>query len=574
MFLDLTKDGVLTLENSLLLNRIALELRTPFIILMQELGKGKEDSLDWWVSDFANIQTDSNSLFVKCCYAIMVDQLLKKYDDIEGIIVDSRDMYILLNSIVRTNNKNIEVKLKHDLIEILKVKFISRIILYLRLIYRIFQITIQWYSAYNSKTVARSIGDNITIVDIFVFTDSFVNGEFYDRYYDNFGGIIGDKLAKSIWYFPTFINVKKTSKIFKNMRNAKQNFLIKEDFLKFHDYFFALMFFFRAKTKIPANAILKGINISPLLIHAWNKTFPSYGSVDALLKFCLAKRINKRGISVRLVIDWFENQNIDKGLIIGFRKYYPQTKIIGYQLGIDHPFLLSYYPTRQQFDSKVLPHTVAVTGKKFVNSVKRFVPELDVIVVPAFRNKNVWCEKKSHLNPNLFTILILLPITLFDCREILNLLDLLPLDLFDRSLCLKIKLHPSYLNSEFDKLFKLKNRHKFELAKGMFYDNITTSDLVVGSNSSALVESIALGIPVVIVGSRKGLTQNPIPEHTDKDLYKVCYTLEEIICAIKYYSTFDEGMKQNLLEAGRRIREEFFEPVTIESSTKLLELYS
>ncbi len=80
------------------------------------------------------------------------------------------------------------------------------------------------------------------------------------------------------------------------------------------------------------------------------------------------------------------------------------------------------------------------------------------------------------------------------------------------------------------------------------------------------------GIPVIVVGNNSGLTHNPTPETITSDIWRLCYTPQEIADVIQFYQTCSLE-KINEHEKGViRIREEYFEPVTSDGVREFLRL--
>ena len=107
---------------------------------------------------------------------------------------------------------------------------------------------------------------------------------------------------------------------------------------------------------------------------------------------------------------------------------------------------------------------------------------------------------------------------------------------------------------------------------GDFNDCVEKSNLLISSASSACMETLAKGIPVIVVGNNSGLTHNPIPETIISDIWRLCYTPQEITDAVKFYQTRSPEKIKEHEEAGRRIRKEYFEPVTREGVREFLGL--
>ena len=93
--------------------------------------------------------------------------------------------------------------------------------------------------------------------------------------------------------------------------------------------------------------------------------------------------------------------------------------------------------------------------------------------------------------------------------------------------------------------------------------------LFISSTSSVCLETLAKGIPAIVIGNRCGLTHNPIPETITSDIWRLCYTSEEIAEAIQFYKNRSSEKIKEHEEVGRRIREEYFEPVAREGVRKV-----
>ncbi len=84
------------------------------------------------------------------------------------------------------------------------------------------------------------------------------------------------------------------------------------------------------------------------------------------------------------------------------------------------------------------------------------------------------------------------------------------------------------------------------------------------------METLAKGIPVIIVGNSHGLTQNPIPETITDEIWRLCYSPQEVANAIQFYQTSSPEKIKEHEKIGKRIREEYFEPVTKEGGREFL----
>jgi glycosyltransferase involved in cell wall biosynthesis len=101
-------------------------------------------------------------------------------------------------------------------------------------------------------------------------------------------------------------------------------------------------------------------------------------------------------------------------------------------------------------------------------------------------------------------------------------------------------------------------------------ESFNSAILIVGNTSSACTEALACGIPVIIIGSRIGLTQNPIPPEVNKLVWKLVFNKEELNEAITEFVFSNKLNKETVSEISKEIREKYFEPCNRETIRKFL----
>jgi hypothetical protein len=259
----------------------------------------------------------------------------------------------------------------------------------------------------------------LTLLDVFIFSNSFSGGIYLDRYYPKLLEYLDSNEKESTYYVPTFYGIKNYRKIFTELRKSQQNFLIKEYYLKLGDYLFALLYPFRLnKLKIKYRDFL-GLDIYPLIKEEMANDRVSHSSIYSLLNYRFSARLKESGVKLRVIVNWFENQVIDHGFNSGFRKYYPESKLIGY---LGAPLLknyLSLFPTEQERICAVIPEEINVIGNGYINMVKEFCPDLQVKIAPAFRYSEVWNRRNYFPDKNKLSILVALPILIGESDEIM-----------------------------------------------------------------------------------------------------------------------------------------------------------
>jgi len=571
MQLDLTENGSLSIPHIELLNNLADGLKSSYHELINRLGTGKEHNIDWWVSEISSRNTYSNSLFDDYCLLHLVKKVLQEEPDLTGIKVDSLALKWMLRRYVRDNYPRIKVSCTAGWKQ--HLKFI--IFPILRYFYAIFvYVTRYLISKFTTKPLTGRLPAGITLVDVFIFDHSFDGGVFLDRYFGGFDQYLSEKEEQSFFYNPTLlISFRNTVSTFLAMYRSPQRFLPQESYLRLSDYIFAFLYPFRALKLIPKRTVWEEFDLSLLLRSIWYYHLSSFSTIEGLLKYRFAARLREAGVSLRLVIDWFENQLVDRGANAGFRKFYPEVPVIGYSsIDLKH-YLCMTHPTSQEYGAEVLPKVIAVCGKGFEASKKAFCPELETITAPAFRYGWVWQEAAGRPDPNYTTILVALSLLLGEGLNTLRAVIGAAMSDLPANVRFWVKPHPAAMPME--KLLAqagLTLPPGFEVKHGDFSEWAEQADIIVGNESGTVLEALARGTPVIIIGHRSRITVHAIPDAVPQGIWQLCYTSDKVAQAIKYFINRSEEELQRHQKIARLIREQYFEPTTEKSTRKFLQL--
>jgi hypothetical protein len=264
---------------------------------------------------------------------------------------------------------------------------------------------------------------------------------------------------------------------------------------------------------------------------------------------------------------------MDRGMIVGFHRFHPKTKIVGYQGYVIAKSLHLYTcPNSTEWLAKAVPDVVAVVGEGLKEDLFEFCKHIKVSVGPGFRFQKLWRERLFSPDQNVYTVLVGLPIDLGDSAHILRLLlNGLPL-LRDCNVRFWIKPHPTWEPDRIRRLLPESWPDEFHFKIGDFHDSVESSNLLISNASSVSLEALAKGVPVIIIGARAGIDQNPIPETVSKDIWALVHTTDECVEAIKKFQSMDKSDALDIGKVGRDLRERFFEPVTRQSVSKFLDL--
>ena len=87
---------------------------------------------------------------------------------------------------------------------------------------------------------------------------------------------------------------------------------------------------------------------------------------------------------MKLLIDWHENQAIDKGMILGMKVFFPNIITKGYQgYIISDKYNFYINPTDLEINNNLLPDEINVIGKKLKSKVTKYSKNIKVNVAPA-----------------------------------------------------------------------------------------------------------------------------------------------------------------------------------------------
>ncbi len=567
MKLYFTAGAKINSEHSVLFNQIAVDIHNPFIDLVESISRQNKDSLDWWVSSPASRNTFASPLFHHCCCISLLQELIRGKKPVSEIITDSRAFKKIIENYLVKQGVNARVTLA-------RVPVKRRLKELVRPIYTIFGIPLRQILLFFAGKLTRSLGkplpsEPLTLIDTFVMPGYIEK----DRYYPGVLDALSEEEKQRVWFVPHLYGFHPWQylSVLKRLRKAERNFILKDDFLKFVDYWCMCQHLFRIRNLQINPSFFEGVDISPLVCEDLT-SFRSIGSSYVpLLNYCFAKRLKESGVKLRLVIDWFENQVIDRGWNVGFRRFFPDVKTMGYQGFIASTHYLCMYPTKGEKDSRVISHKVAVIGKGLAQSASRFCPDLDVCIAPAFRFQHVWQKRKYLPAVDKHTVLVALPIMINEAVHVLKLLAHAVNERIDNAR-FWIKPHPTASQTQIQGAFGAAWPEHFEFVGGDFSDCVEKSNLLISSASSSCMETLAKGIPVIVIGNNYGLTQNPIPETIIDDIWRLCYTPQEIADAIQFYKNRSREKIKEHEEVGKRIREEYFEPVTREGVREFLGL--
>jgi hypothetical protein len=553
-------------KDSEFLDQIAVKIRRKYVEFLADLGEGQEKNPYWWTLNFVSRNTLISPLFKNLCLLTLLKSKIDKGKIPNKIILGSLGMKKLLDNYKRDNNYNFDIDYrgKNNFFIVLQ-RFFNFIKVALNLFLRWF-FSIEIYNK-----VKETFHEDIVLLDIFIFRDSIENDVFKDRYYPGLLDYVSLKEKRKLFYLPSFYDIWNYGKFFKKVRQSAFNFILKEEYLKLVDYIKALKLPFEMRFSI-TKKIFEGFDISKLIDEEILNDRVSNSSINGILNYLFVNRLNEKNVRVKTFINWFENQAIDHGYNIGFQEFYKDSNLHGYLGTPLQNNYLSIYPTEQERINKVIPKDIFVIGNGYTGKVKEFCRKLSVTVAPAFRYTGLWKDRNFYPDNYKYTILIALPILLDESDMMIEMSNSMAKEIKIENCCFQIKPHPAQNTVKLKKKWSQKLLPNFSFISGDFNSCIEKADVLISAASSSCLEAVAKGIPVIVIGSRIGLTQRVIPESINKDIWRLCYDKDSLKKAVIFFNSRKKDGLKHFLKIGEEIKKKYFHPISRDDVRKLLGL--
>ncbi|MDD5298975.1 MAG: hypothetical protein PHD65_00615 [Gallionella sp.] len=245
------------------------------------------------------------------------------------------------------------------------------------------------------------------------------------------------------------------------------------------------------------------------------------------------RRMAEAGIKPKWFIDWFENQSLDKGIVLGIKKGLPECHTIAVRQYAPLSNFLSLFSSSGEVNAGVAPIENWVCGEALKSMFTRFDTLGKYFAVPALRYAYL------HQSPPALeacdTLLILLT---HSVEESMGILDcVIPL-CREKGMDISrfvAKVHPdmnlALFKQKVEQRFASLGRNTIEWSDCKVGELFQTARVVVTSGSSTAVEAVCRGIPVALVGRHAGLNFNPL-EGINTKIWTIVYTPYELKTAI------------------------------------------
>ena len=508
----------LSLDDAILIDKIAPEAVHRYNLIMKDVAlQNSFTGLDLILRVMSRNPFHSDVLD-SITKLLLLELKLKNKERITKIILDKKELIGPVNSIL------VEHKLEHKIeIEIesqdLSI-FFSSLKNFLGAIYFLFSSFI--WSFFLKKSNLKEKND-IVILDTFIQKSNFDNEcEFKDRYYPGFQLFLEDKNIDDIFIVPTIFDIfsiKELIRIAKCANKSKLNFLFQEQFFNLKDYISILVDSIKIPLKFKKINYSGSYNLEELLRKEVRRDYFSPSLCIALSKYYFFKSLKRQSIIVKKVINWHENQDIDKSMCYALNFFYPATKVIGYQGSIPSLYETHRIPEEYEYKLNVLPKEIYVVTETQREFMQKRCNQLYLKVGPSFRFSYLKNIIRKEVRDK--KILIALPMNVNESINILKMVQSMNKNSI-KNIKLLYKIHPALATNFFYSSIEDDLLDDIEETKDDIESLLSEVSMVISSASSVCIEAASLDIPTAIYGNRYGVTLNPVSEkrnHISKIIY-------------------------------------------------------
>ena len=510
-----------------------------------------DQSLDWWLSSPASRYNLSSPFFHNFCIFKFLEYLKDTNNLPKSIIIDSDALNDELKKFILKKNININIKLIKYKFFKLKSFFKNYLIFSHQILFRFAQLFIVKLFIYKKK-IPNNLSKNI-IIDKYIFP-SFVSTE---RYYNGLKDNL-NTINSKIYFVPTLamFKISELLKTYLTLNSSSDNYFFKESYYSLGSIIYSLFHFYRKRKLIFNNSKYNDIEFLNIINEELNNdSIAFFAAVEGFLTIEFIKKIKHKGFKFFKIIDWYENQTVDKAWNYGFNTYFPDTKSLGYKGMAPSQMLLSEIFTLDiERKSNLLPKKIGVIGSGFQEKSRKYNSITPIIVCPAFRFNYLWQYKsKSKSKSNI--LLFALPISIDQSIQILS--NLKYIDTNNLNFKIYIKPHPTTNNEIYIKYLKEINVKKYKIIDLPTNKILPFIEILIGGMSSISLESICLGIKTIIVANNSGLNYFTIPSKISKKFYKICNINDNLFNIInEYEKEFNQDHDEVL-----KLKKSYFEPI-------------
>lgn len=280
-----------------------------------------------------------------------------------------------------------------------------------------------------------------------------------------------------------------------------------------------------------------------------------------LLLLIAPSRLAANGIRPNTLLDWFENQPIDRANAIGFGR--AGCRVVALRLYALYPMFASLFTSERQVRAGTCPPLALVGGAAMEKQLTRNDHHTRYRRVPALRYGHVHNARRHDEEGD--ALLLLLTHSREESLAILSCVLPVLRDVPECFPKVLIKPHGDFGGDRLRREVASRwpwavSMSRIEWTSQRVEDLVCEARIMISAGSSAALEAICRGVPVIVIGRQAGLNMNPLLD-VDGRLWTMAYDASDVGRAIDAWSPRHPLSLAERVATGEAIRAEYFEVV-------------
>ena len=426
--------------------------------------------------------------------------------------------------------------------------------------------TWRWLIA-KGRTGLRETSRDLYLLDVFVFAHNVLpEGKYREQCFPGLTEVL-EKKGNAVVIFPKFFGRLTPSRLLKLERilaASGYQFVTEFDLMRWRD----VLRYFGLLVLYPFDVIRLALHCAGEKTSAMTQLLGAelLAGLDAnvgqvFVRYLSGKRLSTvvgeaAGSQKIYLVNWFENQVIDKALFRGVREGRAPITIFGVQSFIAYP---AYLCERVAVSDSLFGMTPDIV---LVNSAAYATQPVAQRVGVSFRSgdlfhQRIQWEKKTHAA-------IFLPYHRAYCEDVIALCST-STTLLGQSLL--VTTHPGSRMAHMPGLpqgWNYSSRSRFDL--------LATTAIVISTESSTLIEAAALGTSVIVVAGQSSFTCNPMLAEGRGELWEIAFDGDEVESAYHRLIDYRRTHPQRIRELAEFYKSQCFVEPTEEAIVAAFEL--
>ncbi len=555
------------------LQNIALSLRQPYIDYIGRLSQ-ENNSISWWISSLSEKNPFVSKTFLYTCYVRLCQTIL--HSSSQGPLLFFAENKALRKAIVKNipDSFNWQVQIVESRVDAIcqSLKFMLHLIVNkgFFVVNGISRLLLARYNGFTRIPEGeRRDGKGLVLIHTWVDQRSFdASGEYRESYFGELARHLRGK-GKSVVIVPYILGTVSYRQTLKKMVQSKESFLVTQAFLRISDILSVFV-----KTILPihlkgAYPHFEGIDISGLIADDLKKDWARMIVATESLIFNVVKRWKNAGIPIDTFIHTYENHKWEKAYRMALSKFYPQAKTIGYQHVAVPRMFLHYFFSQDELPVLPFPDKLITTGEYPEKLFKESgYPRGKVVRGGATRYSHLLKKEKDIAVKRGSSPPVILVTPSIDRNEAVELVWKVS-QAFEHlnEYRIIIKCHPSM------------PYHNIARDLGVLPEHIVASDsppsellrksnVLLYTSSTTCLEALAIGIPILHIGSDFMIDRDPLDFHYD--IIRSARNKDDILKAVEEILQTDERELVKQRAMWERVVSEIFRPV----DESMLDLFS